>query len=251
VGTPTGAPGGVVLVSMTQLDPVIMAAELRWQQIGVPTSSFQGVRFEITNLGDHELGSTYGKTINIDSGAAGFGWFIDPAPRTDWAFQPAASPTTLQARSAGPAVGHMDLLTVVEHELGHILNLPDQVSGPSNLMTQGLPAGTRRLPDKSLLATKITPPIRLTPVTVSQVGPSTADEGTLSQSNNNGDLLPNLDAPVQNRGSDLSQPDKDTVINPLALDRFFAQAASNNPLTAPVQAVNQLFATLGSDSTQN
>ena len=46
----------------------------------------------------------------------------------------------------GPAAGKMDLLTVVEHELGHELGLNDVDPGthPGDLMASTLPTGTRR-----------------------------------------------------------------------------------------------------------
>ena len=44
--------------------------------------------------------------------------------------------------------GKMDLLTVVEHELGHELGLSDvnPTSNPSDLMASTLPTGVRRQP---------------------------------------------------------------------------------------------------------
>jgi hypothetical protein len=52
--------------------------------------------------------------------------------------------------TGGAAAGHIDLLTVVEHELGHIIGLPD--TGGPGVMEEALDTGERRLPDASDVA---------------------------------------------------------------------------------------------------
>src|SRR5207253_2079637 len=99
------------------------AAEARWEEVGVNASQFNDVQFQIAAIGNSVLGNTLGNVITIDASADGFGWFVDPTPMTDGEFQPVANSTNLQA-TALAAMGRMDLLTVVEHELGHILGLP-------------------------------------------------------------------------------------------------------------------------------
>ena len=60
----------------------------------------------------------------IDRNAAGYGWFVDPTPTLDEEF--ASSGTSGQLTAVDPqAVDRIDLLTVVEHELGHIVGLKD------------------------------------------------------------------------------------------------------------------------------
>jgi hypothetical protein len=114
-------------LSNAELAPIVSAAEARWEAFGVSASKFSNVQFQIANMGHGVLGNTSGSVITIDTSADGFGWSVDP--------------------SANPAAGRMDLLTVVEHELGHILGLPDLVAGPDdNVMTQTLKAGVRRVP---------------------------------------------------------------------------------------------------------
>jgi hypothetical protein len=53
-----------------------------------------------------------------------------------------------RAIDASPADGRMDLLTVVMHELGHVLGLEDleQEQSDHELMAEALDAGIRRLP---------------------------------------------------------------------------------------------------------
>ena len=74
------------------------------------------------------------------------------------------APGGLQATVRGAAAGQMDLLTVVEHELGHELGLPDTnpPSNPSDLMAATLPPGVRRQPTTqdldALFASLASPP---------------------------------------------------------------------------------------------
>jgi hypothetical protein len=84
----------------------------------------------------------------LDATAAGYGWFLDPMPGDDSAFGNIVAPFELQASPGSPAFGRMDLLTVVEHELGHVLGLSDldPQAVPHALMTQTLDTGVRRLP---------------------------------------------------------------------------------------------------------
>ncbi len=141
-GTPGNTAGGVVLSSTSQLTSLIQAAEANWVAAGVKSSSFSNVQFQIGNIGNGVLANTAGKVITIDAGAAGFGWYTDPGLG---AFQRIANSDAFFARMGSAAAGHMDLLTVIEHELGHILGL-DDVDGTNNLMATALAAGVRRLP---------------------------------------------------------------------------------------------------------
>ncbi len=75
-----------------------------------------------------------GRIICIDQDAAGFGWFVDPTPNDDAEFAP-----------GGPAAGRMDLLTVLAHELSHVLGL-EHDSEPGHLMSETLAPGMRLLP---------------------------------------------------------------------------------------------------------
>jgi len=141
-GQPTGAAGGVALTSTTQLAPIIRAAEANWEAVGIKPSAFKNVQFQIGMIDPGVLGNTAGRVITIDPTADGFGWYINP---NDSAFQLASQTGELLAAPGSMAVGHMDLLTVMEHELGHILGLDDVDSG-TGLMATTLAAGVRRLP---------------------------------------------------------------------------------------------------------
>jgi hypothetical protein len=95
--TASAAPTGttsVASLSRAQLDPVISLAKASWLA-AMPGADLSGVMFEIADLDGLMLGITNGRTVMIDVTAAGWGW----------------------------GAGGMDLLTVVSHELGHVLGL--------------------------------------------------------------------------------------------------------------------------------
>jgi len=83
-------------------------------------------------------------TIYLDRDAAGHGWFVDPTPGDAEEFR-ATADGTLQAVDAR-AVDRIDLLTVVSHELGHVLGLEDLDASAGSLMSGTLQPGLRRRP---------------------------------------------------------------------------------------------------------
>jgi hypothetical protein len=106
-----------------------------WEATGADPASFKRVDVKIVDLPASGLGLTAADTIWIDKDAAGHGWYIGPTLADNSAFP---------AGPGSPAYGHVDLLTVVAHELGHILGYED--SGTTGLMAEYLGTGTRRLP---------------------------------------------------------------------------------------------------------
>src|SRR5262249_56832355 len=86
--------------------------------------------------GGNILGLALGHTITLDDNASGWGWFVDRTPRSDSEFR--------DGRDHGQ-VGHMDALTVLMHEVGHLLG-HDHAEG--GVMSEALFAGVRELPDE-------------------------------------------------------------------------------------------------------
>jgi hypothetical protein len=102
----------------------------------------QSVTFQIADLPGTLLGQALGRTILIDRDAAGFGWFVDRTPWADEEYSGFSTTGGLLAVAGGPADQRMDLLTVVMHELGHMLGYDHSDTG---LMQPTLAAGVRSL----------------------------------------------------------------------------------------------------------
>src|SRR5262249_30271457 len=107
----TGQPS-TQLLTQADLQPILAEAITRWAIAGVDVSALGGLDVRIANLGGTTLGLASGHTIWLDNNAAGWGWFIDPTPWHDSEF---TTPGNQGERN------HIDLLTVLEHELGHLL----------------------------------------------------------------------------------------------------------------------------------
>jgi probable HAF family extracellular repeat protein len=136
--TAAGLPGTVVAQTLdkVQVAPLLTEALHRWQTIGVNTSGMGDIRIQITNLGGLTLGLADERhhTIRLDDNAAGWGWFVDRTPGDDTEF---TTPGDQGEQN------RIDLLTVLEHEVGHLLGYEHADSG---VMIDTLPAGTRRTP---------------------------------------------------------------------------------------------------------
>ena len=118
------------------------------------------IQFEIADLPGEQLGQTVGERILIDTDAAGYGWFVDATPYDDIEFSRTGVRSELVAAPQSPAVGTVDLLTVVMHELGHVTGLNHTTN--SSFMDAVLPLGTRRSQrgeaDDSLVESRRPPP---------------------------------------------------------------------------------------------
>jgi hypothetical protein len=118
-------------LSFQQVAGLLPEAIHRWQAAGVDTAALAGIDVRITDLGGTTLGLAAGHTIWLDDNAASWGWFVDPTPSNDSEF------TTLGNQGEK---NRMDLLTVLEHEVGHLLGREHDGDG---VMQERLTAGTR------------------------------------------------------------------------------------------------------------
>jgi hypothetical protein len=120
---------------MADLQPIVEEAVLRM------SADLEGVAFQvrIVDLPGLLLGRTVGNSILIDHDAAGFGWYMST---TNADFQAGGRLGELEAKSGTDAVHRVDLLTVVMHELGHLLGYAHTGSG---LMQPTLGPGVRWL----------------------------------------------------------------------------------------------------------
>jgi hypothetical protein len=101
-------------LTSADLTSAVTRAKASWLAV-VPGADFSGVTFEIGDLDGLLLGITSGRSVTIDATAAGWGW----------------------------GAGGIDLLTVVSHELGHILGLDHEEDG---LMADTLAPGQMKVP---------------------------------------------------------------------------------------------------------
>jgi Ca2+-binding RTX toxin-like protein len=143
-----GAWVGTVLTD-AQLQPILQEAKDRWvAALGTALSgTFDSLAVKVADLEGLALGVTTESMILVDVNAAGYGWFLDPTPSDNTEFHRQANPGELVAKPSSDAFGRMDLLTVVMHELGHVLGLED-LNGEANahaLMGEVLDTGVRRL----------------------------------------------------------------------------------------------------------
>nr|WP_067294171.1 DUF4347 domain-containing protein [Marinobacterium profundum] len=131
---------------------VLAQAKHRWALSGLVDAASLGrlddLRVEIVSLDGAVLAQVEGNTIYIDSNAAGWGWFVDATAAADEEYRTMAD-GSLQARAGTEAYARMDLLTVLSHEIGHVLGYVHSNSGrgASLLMDTTLAAGVRELPE--------------------------------------------------------------------------------------------------------
>ncbi len=104
------------------------------------------VKIQIVELPQNQLAKadTHSNTIYLDVNAAGWGWFADPTPQFNEEFRDTAVPGIFAAELFSGADGQIDLLTVLIHELNHLLGYEH---GPDNtFMGPDLDPGERKLP---------------------------------------------------------------------------------------------------------
>lgn len=125
---PAAGPGSATPVTQADVRALLPRAIAAWQAAGLDTADLRrlsGVGVTVSNLGSTILGFETPGLVTINQTAAGHAWSL---------------------ASSGPVpAGRVDLLTVLEHELGHVLSLPDDAD-PTDLMDTTLGLGVRRSP---------------------------------------------------------------------------------------------------------
>jgi hypothetical protein len=142
---------GIASLGLDQLAATVAAARTRLGSADTGPAAdavLNGVQLRIADLPGNLLGlaDRQNDTIWIDATAAGYGWFVDPTPLQDEEFS-AGPGGVLQARAGSAASGHVDLLTTVLHEMGHLLGSADHDpnGNPGDVMDAVLGPGIRRL----------------------------------------------------------------------------------------------------------
>jgi hypothetical protein len=147
------APGTTApALQVEDLQPLLQEALRRWAlaegaDLAAPLAN---VDVSITDLPGQELGRYVDGHILIDVDAAGHGWFIDRTPGDDREF---TDDGVELVATGGLAAGRMDLLSVLEHELGHAAGFGHEAAG---VMEEALAEGTRTTIEPELLADDIT-----------------------------------------------------------------------------------------------
>jgi hypothetical protein len=122
-----------------ELAPLVAEGLDRWSQAALSAEQIlvlNNVRIRAADLPGSLLALATGNTLLVDDNAAGRGWFVDSTPWDDEEFR---------TRGDSKATVSYDLLTVVMHELGHHLGLPDlHESLGDQLMSPLLSPGERR-----------------------------------------------------------------------------------------------------------
>ncbi len=145
----SAAGGGQTSVPLRQQDvaAVFAAAEARWSAVlGRPrvAAALDGVRVETTDLSDGQVGLATPGVLLLDKSASGYGWFVDPTPSDDAEFAPVSAADGV-ASVGSPAFGRIDLLTVLAHEMGHLLGF-EHSAASGDVMEAALAPGQRSLP---------------------------------------------------------------------------------------------------------
>ena len=125
-----------------------------WQAAGLDDADVRklaNVTIQVGNLGTSILGLEAAGVIMINQTAAGFNWYVGAGTSSGQAFGLAGPAGESLAGPGSPAANDVDLLTVLEHELGHVIGLADNdLAGDLMDITLGL--GVRRAPAAGDLA---------------------------------------------------------------------------------------------------
>jgi len=138
-------------LTQAQIDQIASAAMLMWRDAlgdGDPRLAALGnLHFVVADLVGGELGRTEGRTIMLDVDAAGHGWYVDLTAGDASEFSIRLDRNVLGAGISSEAFGRMDLLTVMLHEIGHVLGFDHDDTQRFAVMDDDLEPGVRYILD--------------------------------------------------------------------------------------------------------
>ena len=122
-----------------------------WEAAGLDLADvrkLESVPVEVSNLGTIALGLEADGVVTINQTAEGFNWYVNAGSgSSSQRFGSVGVNGELLASPGSAAANDVDLLTVLEHELGHVLGLPDN-DRAGDLMDITLGLGVRRTPSR-------------------------------------------------------------------------------------------------------
>ena len=134
-------------LTLTEVAQTAAEAEQYWIDSGLfpnAKGALDPIQIVVGQLSDNTIGDYANNIITIDANAAGVGWYtgLDNSEFT------AGPDGTYTAVAGTDAAQHFDLLTVLEHEYGHVLGIGDFADGsvPGALMNVNLDEGVRIFP---------------------------------------------------------------------------------------------------------
>ncbi len=108
----------------------------------------QFLSYGLADLDGLELGQVRNGGILIDLNAAGHGWYVDVSAASSREFSIRLDDNVVKAAAGSAASGRIDLLSVILHEIGHVLGLDHEDAARYPLMSDELDPGVRYLLDE-------------------------------------------------------------------------------------------------------
>ncbi|MEM9646156.1 MAG: matrixin family metalloprotease, partial [Planctomycetota bacterium] len=150
----TSQPNGLAdPLTLERAQTLLAAAVDQWIGLGIPdhdAAPLLATRIDIVDLPENRLALSGGNRILLDVNAAGWGWFADQTPHDDSEFESHPERDALFATAGSPADQRVDLLSVLMHELGHLLGA-DHHDEPGQLMSEEISLGMRFSLDPGLV----------------------------------------------------------------------------------------------------
>jgi hypothetical protein len=122
--------GNSVAITQTEVQALLPEAIVAWQKAGLSAADVRRLattRIQVGNLGSAILGIEAASVITISQTAAGFNWYVG---------------------QGSPPADRVDLLTVLEHELGHVIGLADNDQA-GDVMDTTIGQGVKRSPSRA------------------------------------------------------------------------------------------------------